>query len=461
MDTLGTGLQNGSNPFGTNPSTVTITNMNATGVNVTLLDASPTPMTPDSTKISVSPGNGVAVLQYKAPLDLNGVEIASSYNVYYGTDNPPTNGIGSPKNFRAQGRNQNVFILSGLPNGSMNFQISALDGATASAKSSVFSATIGATTGNFTVSGTVAFPAGTANGPLYVGVYGGPTGHDIYVERFAPPYASGVSYSVSGVLAGSYQNFAIIDENNDGEIGVPDLDNVGNHGNAPNIVVTTGNVATANLDLTSENVLSSVQVSTNYQQFGSGGGTSYSLNFQVSWGTKRPVAVTLISGANTPVPFDMSVDENSSAQSPNFPNGVVPVLGDTYQFQVLYSDGTTQTLSPTVTAVYGANNIPTNLGETTTTPYSTTVPLFTWAAPVSHPAIYYYGICVNGPSLNWCDFGHGSGNGLPSSQTSIVYNADGSASSPSLTSTITYNINVQVQDANGNSAQTSTSYKVP
>ncbi len=414
----------------------------------------PTPAPLDSTQISVSPGNGVAVLQYKAPVDLNGVEIASSYNVYYGPTNPPTN----VKNFTAQGHHQNVFILNGLTNGATNFQISALVGTTESAKSTVISTTIGATTGNFMVSGTVIVPAGTGNGPLYVGVYGGASGHSIYVERIATPYTSPVSYSVSGVPNGTYQNFAIIDENNDGEINVPDLDNVGNHGNPPTIVVNSANVTTANLDLTSQNVPSSVQVSTNYQQFGGCGGSCYNLSFQVNWGTKRPVAITLISGANTPVPFDMSVDENNSAQSPTFPNGVLPVVGDAYQFQLLFSDGTSQTLSSTVTAVLGANNVATTLNETTTSPFSRTVPLFTWGAPLSPPTVYYYGICVNGPSLNWCDYGHGSGNGLPSSTTSLVYNADGSASSPSLTSGTQYNFNVQVQDANGNSAQTSSTY---
>jgi hypothetical protein len=461
MDALSTGQENDSNPFGTNLSTVTITNGNVTGVNVTLVDTNPTPMPLDSNQISISPGNGVAVLQYKAQLDSTGVEIASSYNVYYGTDNPPTNGAGSPKNFKAQGRNQNVFILSGLTNGATNFQISALDGTTESAKSTVKSTTIGATTGNFMVSGTVTVPAGTGNGPLYVGVYGGASGHSIYVERFAPPYTSPVSYSVSGVPAGTYQNFAIIDENNDGEINVPDLDNVGNHGNTPTIVVTTANVTNANLDLTPENVPSTVQVSTNYQN----SGPTYSLSFQVNWGTKRPVALTLISGANTPVPFDMSVDENNSAQSPTFPNGVLPVVGDAYQFQVLYSDGTTQTLSPSVTAVLGASSIAQNLAVNPNLPNSSTVPLFTWTAPASPPAVYYYGICVfnqNGLSLNWCDLGHGSGHGLPSSPTNIVSNADGSASSASLTSGTTYNWNIQVQDANGNSAGSPSSiYMVP
>jgi hypothetical protein len=64
----------------------------------------------------------------------------------------------------------------------------------------------------------------------------------------------------------------------------------------------------------------------------------------------------------------------------------------------------------------------------------------------------------NGASLNWCYSGGKNSNGIPSSQTTVVFDVDGSASSSSLTSGTTYNWSVQVQDANGNTAQEQVNY---
>jgi hypothetical protein len=294
-----------------------------------------------------------------------------------------------------------------------------------------------------------------------VGVYGGNSGHSVFVERFAPgTYSSGVTYSVSGVPNGTYQNFAIIDVNQDGEIDVPDLSNVGGNQNGTAVVVNGSNVTNANLNLTSENVSSTPAVSTNYQQ---GNPNPYNMNFRIQWGVKRPVTATVISGPNLAVPLDMSVDQNQQIQTPNFPSGVSPVVGDTYQFHILFADGSSSTLPASVIAVLDNNSVAQSLGVNPNPPNSTTIPLFVWLPPLSPPATYYYDICVNnqnGASLNWCDYGN-NGPGLPSSQTSDVYNSDHSASSLSLTSGTTYNWNVQVQDANQNTAQTSSTYTVP
>jgi hypothetical protein len=62
----------------------------------------------------------------------------------------------------------------------------------------------------------------------------------------------------------------------------------------------------------------------------------------------------------------------------------------------------------------------------------------------------------------WNYFGNGSGNGIPSSQTTVLFNVDSSASpNPSLTVAGTYNWSVTVQDNNNNSAQFTSTYTVP
>jgi hypothetical protein len=155
----------------------------------------------------------------------------------------------------------------------------------------------------------------------------------------------------------------------------------------------------------------------------------------------------------------LSVDSNGNLQTPNFLNGAVSTVGDTYQFQVKFSDGTSQTISQSVTAVL--TSFAQNLAMNPHAPFSSTVPQLTWAAPASPPASYTYSVSVNnqnGSFLNWFYSGGHNSNGIPSSQTSVVFNVDGSASSPSLTSGTTYNWSVQVQDANGNTAQENTTY---
>jgi hypothetical protein len=163
------------------------------------------------------------------------------------------------------------------------------------------------------------------------------------------------------------------------------------------------------------------------------------------------------------VPFDMDADSNNSEQTPNFLNGAIPLVGDTYQFQVTFSDGTTQNMSASVTALL--SSFAQNLAMNTSSPHSGIVPLLTWAAPSSPPPFYTYTVGLNnakGAQENWYYSGGNNSNGIPSTQTSVVFDVDGSAfPSSSLTSGMTYDWWVTVRDANGNSAQFSTTYLVP
>ncbi len=447
LDTMGTGEPNASDPSGSSDS-FTISAANVTGVDVTLTNPTiPAPVTP--TGVSVSPGNGMAVMQYQPPMNSDNEEIATSYKVYYGTDVNASNGSKSPITFKAQGNHSNVFFFGGLTNGATYFKLSALVGTTESAASSIVGPiTVGATTGANTVSGTVTF-TGTPTGPLYVGVYGN---SGIYVERIASP-VSPQAYSVSGVPSGSYANFGILDMNNDGEIDVGDITNTNNSLNQTLAVSgnTTGNV-------TLSSFTAQGNVTTNYQFNGTNGG--YQLQLRVYEGTKLPVSATVFSGPNIPVPFDISAGQHNSSQSPGFVNGAVPSVGDTYLFYVVYSDGTNQILSASVSGVLNENSLAQNLTVDANSPYSATVPLFMWSAPVTPPSgTYFYSIYVNGPDgFNWSYDGPNGNNGMPSSQTSVVFDVDGSATGSSLTVGTQYNWQINVEDSNNNTAMTGTTY---
>jgi hypothetical protein len=468
IDALNNGEPNASNPVGSSaPFTIS---SNFAVPNIALVDPPPpTPVVPSG--LTVGSGNTVALVQYDQHNngtlnDSNGREIATSYKIYIGTDANATNL--TPVIFAAHGAHDNNYIFHNLTPGTYFFKMSTFVGATESALSSVVSATLAAGTGPNTVSGTVRFP-GTATGPLYVGLFDQTAGK-IYGQTIQTPYLSGVAYSLSGVPSGTYQAFAIIDQNNNGLIEASDITNVNNNnqGGPPSLAVN-GNITNNTIALTS--AVSTINVTTSHQQT-NGISDSYGLSLGISWGSLRPVAMTLISGPNVPVPWDMPTDSNNNNLQANL-NSAIPVVGDTYQFQVTLYDPiaqttSTQNLSGSVTAVL--NSFVTGMTAQTTAPGSANIPLFTWVAPLSPPSSYVYNVglySISGSAnVSWQDFGGNNSNGLPSSTTNVLFNADNSATSngasiSSLPNTTNYTWFVQIRDANGNSSQESTPYNIP
>jgi hypothetical protein len=460
IDALNNGQPNASNPVGSSaPFTIS---SDFAVPNIALADPTPpTPVVPSG--LTVAPGNTFALVMYdqhNSSLleDSNGREIATSYKIYIGTDVNATNL--TPVTFTAHGSHDNNYIFHNLTPGIYYFKMSTFVGVTESALSPVVSATLAAGTGPNTVSGTVTFP-GTATGPLYVGVFNGTA---IYGEMIpAASLSSPQAYTFSGVPSGNYQAFAIIDMNNNGLIDPSDITNVNSGQGGPPPLAVTGNT---NNPIVLTSAVSTINVNTSHQQF-NGGSDSYVLSLGISWGSLRPVAMTLISGPNVRVPWDMPVDSNNNNLQTNL-NAVIPQVGDTYQFQVTLYDPvaqttSTQTMPGSVTAVL--NSFVTGMVMQTTTPGSVTIPLLTWVTPASTPSPYTYSVGLFATSgsigVNWNDHGGNNSNGLPSGTTSVLFNADGSSSVSSLPTTTNYQWSVTVQDANGNTSQESAAYNIP
>jgi hypothetical protein len=162
----------------------------------------------------------------------------------------------------------------------------------------------------------------------------------------------------------------------------------------------------------------------------------------------------------------MNADSHNANYNPIYLNTVSPTVGDAYQFQVTFSDGTTQVVTATVSAVL--TSFAQNLSMQTTAPGTPTVPLLTWTAPAVLPTALPYSYSVtlynnNGTSQEfWNYYGSGSGNGIPSTQTNVLFNTDSSAN-PSSTLTVggSYNWSVFVQDNNNNQCVYTTTYVVP
>jgi hypothetical protein len=456
IDTLGTGVPNESDPEGSSAS-FTLPSANAVNINFTVVDRTP-PSAPSTPKqISVAPANTGAVIQYKDIEDSNSEEIPTSYKVYYGTDTNASNGANSPLIFKAEGHGNDVLFFKGLPNGLTYFKFSAANSVGESATTTPVSATLGLGTGANTVSGTVTFP-GTATGPMYVGVYGN---SGVYVDIIANP-TSPQAYTVSGVPNGTYSNFAIIDMNNDGQIDAGDITNAGGDNNPPGITVS-GNTSGS---MTLTNPVAAFNVKT-FVNGTSGQPNTYSLNLRPVSGSKLPISAIMFSGPNVAVPYDVNADQHNSNYSPIFNNSVSPTVGDAYQFLTTFSDGTTQVLPSPVTAVL-SSSFAQNLTMNSPVAGSATIPVLNWTAPATLPTIVPYTYNVNlynasGTSQEfWSFYGSGNSNGIPSTQTNVLFNVDGSAGpSSSLTSGGTYNWSVTVQDNNGNSAQYTVPYVVP
>jgi hypothetical protein len=335
--------------------------------------------------------------------------------------------------------------------------------------------TIGPSSGGSTVSGSVTFPGTVpANVPMYIGVYSN-TG--IYAVKMTS-VVSPVVYSIPGVANGTYQNFAIIDMNNNGIIDVGDITNAsgGNNTNPPTVTVTAPGPTNGPIALA--NPVTLLDVTTNHQRYSVSINLpdNYNVNFGVTWGSKRPILITLFSGPNVAVPFDMVVDQNSNGgQSPAFLQGAVPAVNDTYHFQVTYSDGSTNPdMTASVTAVLNtfALNLAMNSPVPSTSVTPATVPMLNWSAPSPTPTIlpYTYNVGLystgNTTNVNWNYYGGKNTNGIPNTMTNVLFNVDGSAQSngssiSALPGATIYNWWVTVQDGAGNSAQYSTTYTTP
>jgi hypothetical protein len=440
-DVVGVGLENANDPT-SGTSTVTVSSADVSGANLALTDpAGISPQPP--TGVGVFPGNGGAAVFWDKVKNANGVETATAYKVYWGTDTNASTGGGSV----TVAAGDNEVGLQSASNGAVYYyKVTSLVGTTESAPSAVYGpVTIGAIAGPNVLTGTVTFP-GTATGPLYVGVFDQTAGV-MRNQRIANP-TSPQAFSIGGIPSGSsYFPFAIIDMNNDGAIDAGDLSNTGSGGSA-NISIT--GATTHDIALSGANATAGVTTQHQIQQ-GVSGSDWYNVDARVNGLVKVPVAVILYSGPNVAVPVDVGRQWEFDYYAGT--GSTRPGLGDTYRLKVTYSDGSTELLSASVTTVL--DSFATSLTVNTGSPYSQAVPLFTWVAPASPPASYTYRVSLYGPGASWW---YPQNDGLPAGTTSAQYNADGNAMPSSLASSTTYNWSVIVQDAAGNQASAQTTY---
>jgi hypothetical protein len=418
-----------------------ITTADLTGVSLTLATPTqPSPQTPGG--FAVYPANGGATAVWNRQ-EAGSVVQATGYRIRWGTDNAASNR--TPIDVAPT--QTSVYMQGGLVDGtSYYYKLSSMVGAAESTPTAVFGPVIsGAVTGLNTLSGTVTF-TGTATGPLLVGAFDMSSGI-MRGTRIASP-VSPQAFTVTGIPTGTnFFHFAVLDQNDNGTIDTGDL---GNTNSAGTIAIT----ANTTHDLVLSGANADVRILTTHQTFQGGAGSdNYGIQVRAEGQAKLPVALTLYSGPDVAVPFDIGKG-NSAFQGTAKWSSTVPAIGDSYLFKVWYSDGTSELKTASVTVLL--NSFAQNLFTDTTA--SATIPTFRWEVPVSPPLPYTFrlGLQASGGSQYWY---YPQRSDMPSSQLSVRYNIDGSASVPSLSVGTTYNWYVTVTDREGNEASVVTSYR--
>ncbi len=339
MDTLGYGTWNAVQPAGTQ-SPVVVAGTDLPGRNVTLADVVP-PEPGMPTGVRVTPADQAALIMWNGTYNGERAETATAYRIYWGTD--PDTDDRPPITVPACG--QNVYI-QGLANGTYYYRVAALVGNDEGAASDVVGpVTVAAGVGACTVSGTAAIPV-TPTGPLSVILMNSDT-YTPYFTRIASPSTS-QAYSISGVPSGTYGLYAIVDMNADGLIDAGDL----TLGMArwSQTVVVEGSGAVRNIALSGSNA--SVQVTTLHRTDGVNEG--YELEINVAPNLKRPVRTAVTAGPNVAIPVDLGCTKDNQPGRSELSvslGSTRPNAGDAYTFELAYSDGTTQTITGTVSAV--------------------------------------------------------------------------------------------------------------
>jgi hypothetical protein len=450
MDTLGWGVVNGIDPAGSMPSVAVSGNVNAG--TITLTDPSP-PAPPTPTVFSVFAGDKSALIAWNT-LTSNGVEMADTYDICIdGAD--PEDCLKIPA--RGGGTGHAFYSVPNF-NGSHDFQLGAEMDGQFSNLTAPFMITIGPQPGGHTVAGSVTLPDNASpNSYLYVALCRGCTGGGplaIYLTSIETPGSKVVPYSIPGVTDGTYQLLTVMDNNNDS------FEDGGDWFNAltdihPQVVTMSG-TDLAGVDLSLPGTNSSFEVTT--QTYKGKSFQSYTITFEVFPQTKLPVNVTLTSGAHFDLPIDLAKHPHIAGEFSPPALNIEKAPSGSYALAVTYSDGSTETVTPPPVTVL-------NSFATPTYPLSIDccdlTPNFIWTAPSSPPASYSYFLRLypGGPGTGqWYYPNPNSITGMPTGQTSVVYNIDGMASQPALTMGTQYYWEIAIQDANRNLASYQTSY---
>lgn len=436
VDVQGVGGQHANDPTVTLGSPVVI---GSTTANLTLV--LPSYSAPQANEIIAYQGNNGNTVLWRPYEADNGLPIADKYVVSWSTN---ADGSGASSQEVYSGDNSYMFFHNGGTT-SLYYRVTAYVGA---ASASTPWVPVTTRTGGVTVSGSVTLSGVATSKPLIVLLkQDNPGQYPVFYSTIIPtPSTSGVNnYSISNVPAGTYTFHAFLDVNQDGVHGPGDLDYQPGSYASEQVVVGISNTTGLSPTITQRNAFATIRTS-NWTS--NGVPSSKNLGFTIEGQAKQPVNVT-VSGSglqdNTPIGL------NGEREFRIWPGlSTTPVEGGSYTYTVSYADSSSEQFTVTVPAFLTSFATPISpIGAVT---YTNGTPTFIWSAPASPPSPYIYHLWLSGADANW------NTDDLPSTQTSILYNADGNASKSQLTAGVPYYWTIVVLDRYGNQAAYQTSF---
>jgi uncharacterized repeat protein (TIGR02543 family) len=402
IDTRGNGSPYSGSPIGGRPNdeTFTVGETNLTGINVYFMDQSAqAPVQPGG--VMATPGNNSALLFWDTPRNQYDLEIADSYNVYWGTNadvGPGKTTGGSMVTVPSIGDGGHYLVPS-LANGTYYIGVEAVLKGTKSAITRSAAVVVGAAApvGSKTVSGTIFVKdkngaAVTTAKPMFVGLSAGD--YPIYMTYLpAGAAVSSRAFSIPGVAPGTYELFAFVDQNGDNRKGAGDWPSLDFDNTSPWIDVQ-GDVANISINVVKQNAQAQLTTRYGYSNYNNSWLQGYSLEFEFAEAEKRPAKIDLAGGSNMPA-VSLTINQWGEFQVSYPLPGITPQIGDAYSGTVTFSDGTTESVNLKVTGIVTAPPVPT-FPLQQTGPNSTR-PTFSWAQPTLPFGAYRYRFALSPP----------------------------------------------------------------
>lgn len=359
-----------------------------TGLTIQLNDPTPTTITTAPAIQATFPGVGGLGVNFNSLRDGSSNELADHYTIYVSTSNTP--GPTDNVMVRTAGwwtKHQSM-MLTPLPSGTYYLAIRAGNSLGEGPLSAPFGpVVVGAPgSGGHTVTGSINIPAGVQiTGPLSIFITDNAASGPPTLFRgtgISSPANGANPFTITNVPDGALKLHAQLDQLADGQLGLEDIELETPITVSGDTMVGTAGFSSANgsLQLTNNHQCDATQAGANC----SGTGTQtdqYSFNLEVEPGLKIPMTATLQSGDQMQpmVPLDIGIQYQDNLRNrmgleftrPN--NTWVPVLGDTVDVLVTYSDGTAEVLHASFSSI-----MPYPVISTLTGPLR-----FSWQTPVT------------------------------------------------------------------------------
>lgn len=446
LDDRGTGLPYGASPVGfLTPVSVPDAGATVSGQNILLGSQGVQTLTAPSNVNATPIDNGVLVT-WDYPENGNGIEIASHYNIYWSTTPNPssTNTVGGGSLLNILSHNDGHAFIA-LTNGvQYYFAVEAV--LTGANDSPVLSAatpqtTVGPAAGGQTVTATVQFDA-APSGRLLAMLMGnqGP----VAGTYIATP-TQNQTVTITGVPAGNYRLFLLLDKVNDGVFTTGDVTYSELDWRQPLVSVAS---APVNLGVFKMAASRPMESSLATEHRFDGMNHTYQLIFEFYRQEKRPAHLTINSGPQMTV-TDLGV--NSWGEFWSSHNvATAPSKGQSYNITVTYTNGDQETFNMAVTDLITAIPNQTYPIGPTAAPGSTVNPWFSWNTLDGRPnAPYVYHVMLYPPG--------GSGDYLfeallPPDQNSVEFTGG------SLSNGTPYSWALQMIDSQGNRSTRQTTF---